>query len=398
MTADLKFHFKFAVMIERSLSALVLEQLSRYPAVALLGARQVGKTTLALELAQRLSTGYTYLDLEDPEDASKLRDPGPFLHGLREDLVIIDEVQRMPQLFPLMRSLIDRDRRKGRFLLLGSSSPSIIQQASESLAGRIANLDLYPLTLREVGDDALEQVWLRGGFPLAFGASTDAEAFDWMINYIRNVVERDLGQLGLNASSKVLRTLLQMLASTQGQQLNFSMLGKSIGLSSPTIKNYLDYFEQAFLTFTLPSFHTNTRKRLTRAPKIYLLDSGMLHALSGIHRMDELRGHVLLGNSWEGFVVQQVRAWIGDTARLHYFRTLDGSELDLVITRGTKAVAAIEIKTTNVPTLSKGNRLAFEAVDAKKQLILTPSADDHPYGEGITVCSMKTLWKHLEGV
>ena len=385
-------------MIPRAISSLVREKIARYPAVGLLGARQVGKTTLALELAKDLGIDHAYLDLEDPQDAAKLRDPGPYLHALKEKLVIIDEVQRMPQLFPLMRSLIDRDRRKGRFLLLGSSSPRIIQEASESLAGRIANLDLFPLALREVGHDHLERLWLRGGFPLAFDADTDADSFDWLINYTRNVVERDLASLGLRTSPKVLRDLLQMITSVHGQQLNMSMLAKSLGLSSPTIKHYLEYFDQAFLTFSLPSFHTNTRKRLTRAPKLYILDSGILHTLSGIRSLDELRGHMMLGNSWEGFVVQQVRTWIDDPARLHYFRTMDGSELDLVITRGSKAAVAIEIKTTNAPTLSKGNQLAFEAVGAKKQLIVTPSADDHPYGAGITVCSLRTLWDLLEGV
>lgn len=385
-------------MIPRSISSLVREKIARYPAVGLLGARQAGKTTLALELAKDLGIDHAYLDLEDPQDAAKLRDPGPYLHALKEKLVIIDEVQRMPQLFPLMRSLIDRDRRKGRFLLLGSSSPRIIQEASESLAGRIANLDLFPLALREVGHDHLERLWLRGGFPLAFDADTDADSFDWLINYTRNVVERDLASLGLRTSPKVLRDLLQMITSVHGQQLNMSMLAKSLGLSSPTIKHYLEYFDQAFLTFSLPSFHTNTRKRLTRAPKLYILDSGILHTLSGIRSLDELRGHIMLGNSWEGFVVQQVRTWIDDPARLHYFRTMDGSELDLVITRGSKAAVAIEIKTTNAPTLSKGNQLAFEAVGAKKQLIVTPSADDHPYGDGITVCSLRTLWDLLEGV
>lgn len=376
----------------------VREHLDRFPAVAILGARQVGKTTLAQELADERPETHVYLDLEAPDDAGKLRDPMAFLSSVKDRLVVIDEVQRMPELFPMLRSLIDKDRRKGRFLLLGSSSNAIIQQASESLAGRIAYLDLFPFMLQEVGAEQQNKLWLRGGFPEAFLARNNEEAFSWMTHYARNVIERDLSLLGLNAPPKSLRALLQMLTSVHGQQLNMSMLAKSLGLSVTTIKRYLDHFEQAYLTFTLPSFHTNTRKRLTRAPKIYLLDSGMLHALSGIHSMDELRGHVLLGNSWEGFVIQQVRAWIGDTARLHYFRTLDGAELDLVITRGTKAVAAIEIKTTNAPALSKGNRLAFEAVGAKKQLILTPSADDHPYGEGITVCSMKTLWKQLEGV
>lgn len=376
----------------------VREHLGRFPAVAILGARQVGKTTLAQELAEEHTEAHVYLDLEAPDDVGKLRDPMTFLSSVKDRLVVIDEVQRMPELFPMLRSLIDRDRRKGRFLLLGSSSNAIIQQASESLAGRIAYLDLFPFMLQEVGAEQQNKLWLRGGFPEAFLARNNEEAFSWMTHYARNVIERDLSLLGLNAPPKSLRALLQMLTSVHGQQLNMSMLAKSLGLSVTTIKRYLDHFEQAYLTFSLPSFHTNTRKRLTRAPKLYLLDSGMLHALSGIHSMDELRGHVLLGNSWEGFVAQQVRAWIDDPARVHYFRTLDGSELDLVITRGTKAVAAIEIKTTNAPTLSKGNRLAFEAVGAKKQLILTPSADDHPYGEGITVCSMKTLWKHLEGI
>ncbi|MBL7964951.1 MAG: ATP-binding protein [Flavobacteriales bacterium] len=385
-------------MLTRILHSKVEDQLRSFPAVALLGARQVGKTTLARSVTAAYGRQVVHLDLESPGDAAKLRDAQAYLEGVSDKLVVIDEVQRMPELFPVLRSLIDRDRRKGRFLLLGSSSEVIIRQAAESLAGRTAYLELFPFHVFETGMDQCDRLWLRGGFPEAFLARSHAEAFNWMGHYMRNVVERDLSLLGLNAPARNLRALLTMLSSVHGQPLNMSMLGKSLGLSVTTIKRYLDHFEQAYLIFNLPSFHTNTRKRLTRTPKTYLLDSGMLHALNDLHSMDALRGHALVGNSWEGFVIQQVRSWLNDPGRIHYFRTMDGSELDLVITRGNKAVAALEIKTTNSPSLSKGNQLAFDAVGAKKRLIVTPSADDHPYGDGITVCSLPTLWQHLEGV
>ncbi len=385
-------------MLARSASELVRHQLQRFPAVALLGARQVGKTTLALQLAAEHAGSYEYIDLEHPQDAARLRDAAAYLAERQDSLVVVDEVQRMPELFPLLRSLIDRQRKPGRFLLLGSSSPAMVRQASESLAGRIACLDLFPLSVHETGLAAANKLWLRGGYPEAFLARTNADAFNWMTHHVRNVVERDLSMLGLNAPARNLRSLLSMLASVHGQVLNISMVAKSIGLSATTIHRYLEFFEQAYLIHLLPSFHTNARKRLTRAPKMYLLDSGMLHALSAIKELGVLRGHALLGNSWEGFVVQQVRGWIDDPARLHFYRTQDGSELDLVILKAGKPVASIEIKTTDAPVLSKGDHLAFEAVAAPINLIVTPGAIDHPYGDGVRVCSLATLWKHLKTV
>ncbi|HQW06004.1 MAG TPA: ATP-binding protein [Flavobacteriales bacterium] len=383
-------------MIKRSLAPIALERLRKRPAVAILGARQVGKTTLSMQLVKDLKLPHLRLDLQDPDDLALLVDAKPFLSAHANELVVIDEVQRKPELFPLLRSLIDKDRRTGRFLLLGSSSPAIVQAASESLAGRITYLDLYPFSLHEVGAKHLDRLWLRGGYPDAFLADTDADAFSVLMDILRSFTERDLPALGLRADPANTTQLLRMLTAVHGNVLNMALLGKSMGLSGPTIKTYLRYFEQAYMTFTLPSHHVNVRKRLTRAPKIYITDSGMLHTLSSIRTHDDLFASPDRGHSWEGFAVQQIRAWLDRRAELSYFRTQDGSELDLVITQGTKVKAGIEIKTTNAPTLSFGNQLAFEAVRAPVRLVLTPSAKDHSMGQGIHVCSMASIWKHLE--
>lgn len=383
-------------MIKRALAQEALDRLRKRPAVAILGARQVGKTTLSLQLVKQFRSPHIRLDLQDPDDAALLADPKPFLQAHAHELVVIDEVQRMPHLFPLLRSLIDKDRRPGRFLLLGSSSPAIVLAASESLAGRITYLDLFPFSLEEVGVRRTEELWLRGGYPDAFLADGDPDAFAVLNDILRSLTERDLPALGLGADPANTNRLLRMLSAVHGQVLNMAMLGKSMGMSGVTAKNYLRYFDQAYMTFTLPSHQVNVRKRLTRAPKIYFTDSGVLHALASIRSQDDLFASPLRGHSWEGFVVQQVRAWLGRRAELAYFRTQDGSELDLVITQGAVAKVAIEIKTTNAPTLTTGNRLAFEAVNAPMNLVVTPGARDHSPGNGVVVCSIASLWKHLE--
>ncbi len=383
-------------MIKRSLASFALDRLRKRPAVAILGARQVGKTTLSVQLVKELGLPYVRLDLQDPDDVAVLADPKPFLLAHAHELVVIDEVQRMPELFPLLRTLIDRDRRPGRFLLLGSSSPAIVQAASESLAGRITYLDLFPFSLQEVGAKQVDKLWLRGGYPDAFLAGTDADAFQVVGDILRSFTERDLPALGLGADPASTTQLLRMLSAVHGNVLNMAMLGKSMGLSGPTIKTYLRFFEQAYMTFTLPSHHVHVRKRLTRAPKIYITDSGVLHALASVRSHDALFAVPIRGHSWEGFVVQQVRAWLDRRAELSFFRTQDGSELDLVITQGTKAKVAIEIKTSNAPELTTGNRLAFEAVNAPVRLVITPNARDHSFGHGIQVCSLASVWKLLE--
>lgn len=380
----------------RLIQADALAALRRSPAVGILGARQAGKTTLARKLAGAVKREALFLDLESPADVARLADPEDYLHRHRDKLVVIDEVQRMPQLFPLFRSLIDRDRRAGRFLLLGSSSPAIVQASAESLAGRITYLDLQPFCLHEVAKTHRDRLWLRGGFPRAFLATSDRAAFAWANDYLRDLVEREIPLLGLNAAPRDTRAMLAMLATVNGQPLNMSMIAKSIGLTGPTIKRYLAYFESAFLVTVLPSYHMNLRKRLTSAPKVYFSDSGLLHAQLHIGDLESLRTSIAAGASWEGFVVQQVRAWLRGRAELHYFRTRDGSELDLVITQNLRPKAAIEINITNTPTLSKGSHLAFDAVKAPMQLIVTPGAADHAYGKGIEVCSLGTLWAYLE--
>lgn len=382
--------------IDRTASKAVATALRDHPAVVILGSRQVGKTTLAKRIAETRRGGWTYLDLESPRDLARLTDAETYLESLHGQLVVIDEVQRMPELFPILRALIDRKRRAGRFLLLGSSSPEVVRRTSESLAGRVAYLDLMPLHVGEVGAKEMNKLWLRGGYPDIFLARSNAVAFNRLDQFIRTFMERDLPLLGLSADPRVTERLLRMVASVHGQVLNASMLAKSLGVTVHTVQRYLSFFEQAFLVATLPSHHTNLRKRLVKAPKVYVLDSGILHALNGIIGMNELSGHALRGHSWEGFVIQQVRARYGRSVDLRYFRTQDGSELDLVVVRGTKAVAAIEIKATNAPVLSKGNRLAFEAVDAPTNLILTPGAEDHPHGDGIRVCSLLTLFTYLD--
>ncbi len=383
-------------MIQRHLFDTAIERLRKRPAVAILGARQVGKTTLAHQLADAMGHDALWLDLETPQSRALLQHPHDFLPRHAEKLVVIDEVQRMPEVFQALRVLIDHDRRPGRFLLLGSSSPAIVRQAAESLAGRISYLDLFPLSILELKDVQRERLWLRGGFPEAFLAPDDADAFLFLNDLIRSFVERDLVELGLGAAPENTYNLLRMVASVHGQPLNMSMLAKSIGMSVPTVKTYLEFITQAYMTFKLPSFHFNTRKRLTKAPKMYITDSGVLHVLNGVHDADRLQGHAIRGHSWEGFVVQQVRAWLERRAELHYFRTADGAEVDLVLSQGNRPLAAIEIKSTDHPVLSKGNHLAFDAVGAPVQLIVTPSALDHTMGNGRQACSLATLWGHLE--
>jgi len=326
------------------------------------------------------------------------RDPKQYLLAHADDLEVIDEVQRMPEPFPLLRTLIDRDRRPARFLLLGSSSPVVVQRASESLAGRMAYLDLYPFRVHETGlsSDKVDRLWLRGGFPDAYLAGTDKDARELLIELLRPFVEQDLPLLGLGADPVSTTQLLRMLAHTHGSLLNMAMLGKSVGVTGPVIKRYLHFFEDAGMVFTLPVFHTNTRKRIARAPKTYLTDGGILHTLLQVASHEDLFAHPQRGHSWEGFVIQQVRAWLQGEAQLFAFRTQDGAEIDLVVVQGNKAVAALVIKVTNSPKLSKGNLLAFEAVNAPLQLVVTPSAKDHPYGDGMEVCSLATLWKKLE--
>jgi uncharacterized protein len=386
--------------LNRFVISELLELIGDRPAVALVGPRQVGKTTLAQSLADRFVSPPIYLDLASLQDLNRLRDPELYLSERQDQLIILDEIQRMPQLFPLLRSLIDRHRVAGRFLLLGSASPQLLQQSAESLAGRIAYVELQPLTWPEVSDEVAgrityQQHWLRGGYPDMLLATTDRLANRRMNDFIQTYVERDLPALGLGASPARVRTLLSMLVGVHGNQLNTSDLARSLGLSVPTIQHYLDFLENAFLIRRLAPYFVNIGKRLVKSPKLYLRDSGMLHTLAAIETGEALAGSLYVGSSWEGYVIQQIVAHLTYNTQAFYYRTADGSELDLVLVQGGQPVVGIEIKYTNAPTLSRGNHIASRDLGNLPLLVVTPSATDFRIADGIQLCNLQTVWSYL---
>lgn len=384
-------------MFSRSITPELIELIADRPAVALLGLRQVGKTTLVRSITDQLPNPPLYLDLESPQDLNRLQDAELYLSERQDRLVILDEIQRMPQLFPVLRSLIDRHRVPSRFVLLGSASPQLLQQSPESLAGRIAYLELQPLTWSEVNQQtSYQQHWLRGGYPDMLLAGSDRLANRRMNDFIQTYVERDLPALGLGASPARVRTLLSMLVSVHANQLNISELARSLGLSVPTIQGYLDFLEQAFLIRRLPPYFINIGKRLVKTPKLYVRDSGMFHALAAIDSAETLSGSLYAGSSWEGYLVQQVVASLAYDTQPYYYRTADGSELDLVLVRGSKPVIGIEIKYSNVPKLSRGNYIASRDLGDIPLLVVTPSAGDFRPDAQAQVCNVATLWQYLK--
>lgn len=383
-------------MIDRFLAKDLLELINDRPAVALIGPRQVGKTTLVRSLAGQFPSDPIYLDLESNQDLNRLQNPELYLSERQDKLVILDEIQRMPELFPLLRSLIDRHRVAGRFLLLGSASPRLLQQSSESLAGRIAYLELQPLTWLEVSEQVTyQQHWLRGGYPDVLLAPSDRLANRRMNDFIQTYVERDLPALGLGTSPARVRTLLSMLVSVHANLLNTSELSRSLGVSVPTIQNVLDFLEKAFVIRRLAPYYVNLTKRLVKTPKLYLRDSGMFHSLAVIDNMDTLTGSLYIGSSWEGYVVQQIIANLSYDTQPYFYRTADGSELDLVLVRGSKPVVGIEIKYSDAPKLSRGNYIASRDLGGIPLLVVTPSAEDFRLDEQVQVCSLSTVWPYL---
>jgi len=383
-------------MLHRRLYDLLQQRLTAYPVVAITGPRQAGKTTLAKTLLGNWPKPSVYLDLELPSDLARLRQPELFLKEHEGQLVVIDEIQRMPELFPLLRALVDQRREMGRFLILGSASPELLRQSSETLAGRIAYLELTPFHVREIPEGRLKNHWLRGGFPLAFLAGSDAAAFDWLRDFTRTFIERDLPQLGLSAPSQVLRNLLAMLTQVHGNLLNYSALSGSLGLTMPTVKRYVHYFEQAYFIRSLLPFHTNVSKRLVKTPKVFFRDSGVFHHLTNLGSVGDLYGSVFAGASWEGYVLQQVMANLKPEVLPYFYRTKDGSEVDLVLVRGNQPVAAIEVKFSANPTLTRGNRLAFTDLKAPLNLIVAPVEGDFPFDAEIRVCNLNGTWTHLD--
>lgn len=390
-------------MILRSITANLETLLHQYPAVGLIGARQVGKTTLAQSLAGKLRKKIRYFDLERLEDFQLLQtDPGFFLEQYREDCVIIDEVQRMPGLFAELRSLIDRKREPGRFLLLGSASPLLMRQTADSLAGRIAYLTLHPLHQTEVvlSADDIRKHWWRGGFPDSWLAPTDAWSADWREQFVRTYVERDLPHLGLNTDPVRFRMFLQLLATAHGNLWNAESVGRSLGLSGNTVKHYLGFLESSFFVLVLRPYFANVGKRLVKSPKVYIADSGLLHALAGISRAEDLPVHPLAGNSWEGYVLAQIIAKLPSGIEPFFYRTSDGTECDLVLMRGLTPLACIEIKLGNVANISPGFRNVVATLQTTQNFILTYSSEPKRLTAEITVMGVREFVSEgfLEGV
>lgn len=382
-------------MTQRYIQTRLGEFLAQFPAVVLLGPRQAGKTTLALAEAERRGDAL-YLDLELPSAQRQLDDPEAFLLAHRQRLVILDEVQRMPELFAILRGVIDQRRRDGehagQFLLLGSASGVLLQQASESLAGRIGQIELTPFQAREVliesaSADDLNALWVRGGFPLSWLARSDAASLRWRDAFIATYLERDIPALGPRIPATTLRRLWTMLAHMQGGLLNQSQLAASLGVKGQTVAGYVDLLSDLMLVRRLPAWHGNVGKRLVRAPKVYVRDSGIVHALLGLASLTDLLAHPVAGGSWEGFVIEQLLA-AAPHAEASFYRTSHGAEADLVLTFRDGTTWVIEIKRASAPTVSKGFHLAAADVNASRKLLIAPVERAYPLRDGIEVMNV----------
>ncbi len=360
-----------------------------FPAVGLVGPRQVGKTTLARMVEAGWKGLVLHLDLESPTDLAKLANPELFLERYHEALVVIDEAQQKPDLFPVLRVLIDRDRRPGRFLILGSASPHLKRQASETLAGRIVYHELSPLSLGELGDpggnaDTANRLWVRGGYPESYLAGDDALSRQWRDNFVQTHLERDMPVFGIRVPATTLRRFWMMLAHCHGQTWNASRIAESMGVDSKTTRHYLDILSDTFMLRQLPPWRTNVGKQLVKSPKVYLRDSGLLHALLGIGDWATLQGHPILGESWEGFCIEQILAAIPPQWDVSFYRTQSGAEMDLVIhPLAMKPPIAVEIKAAATPKLTRGNWNAREILAARMTYVVYPGEHRYPIAEGV---------------
>ncbi len=364
---------------------IINKHLTAFPAVALLGARQVGKSTLAKRIIDEIE-GSIYLDLEDPRDFAKLQEPLAFLEANKDSLICIDEVQRYPEIFQVFRSYLDKNKRPGQLLLLGSASRDLIKQSSETLAGRISYIEINPFSASEVDD--LDRLWIQGGYPDSYAFESEL-SFDWRINYIRTFLERDIPQLGFKIPAETLKRFWTMLAHTNGSVLNQSNLASSMGVSVPTIKNYLDILEGTFVIRRLKPFFTNTKKRLVKSPKIYIRDTGLIHCLLGIENHNDLFGHPALGNSYEAFIIASILEKF-PRYEASFYRSSSGAEVDLVLERGEKRIA-IEIKSSAAPKVTQGFYESLKVINPSKAFVVAPVTSSFPLKEEVWVHSLTTI-------
>lgn len=372
-------------MYKRQTHHFVQSALESQAAVVLLGPRQVGKTTLALDIASEQPS--VYLDLERDADRQILTEPDLYLDEQAGKLVILDEVQQMPGLFKSLRGQIDQRRRAGfragQFLLLGSASNDLLQQSAESLAGRVRYIEMPPLQLTEVGADQLNALWLRGGFPDSFMASSDQASMDWRLDFLRTYLERDIPALGPRIPAATLRRFWTMLAHVQGGLLNAAALAEGLGVSGQTIGRYLDLLVDLMLVRRLQPWHENVGKRLVKSPKVYVRDSGVVHALLSIGTIEGLLGHPVVGGSWEGFCIEALLAAAPTGTEPFFYRTSAGAELDLVLRLPGGDIWAVEIKRTTAPKVSRGFYVGAEDIKASRKLLIYAGEHDVPVAEGV---------------
>ncbi|MEM7586375.1 MAG: ATP-binding protein [Acidobacteriota bacterium] len=371
------------------------EKLGHHPVVAIIGARQVGKTTLARQLAERWQGPVTVFDLEDPGDLARLNEPKLALEPL-EGLVVIDEIQSRPDLFPLLRVLVDRPENGARFLVLGSAAPELLQQSSESLAGRILYHPLHGLNLDEVGSDTLGDLWLRGGFPRSTLAASLSESVAWRRGFVQTFLERDLPNLGVKVPPPMLRRMWSMLAHYHGQVWNASELARAFGVSSQTVRRYLDLLTATFVVRQLPPWYENLGKRQVKSPKIYIADSGMLHTLLEAPTREDLERHPKIGASWEGFALNEVMTRLGARAEECYFWAAHtGGELDLLVVRGLER-RGFEFKRTDSPRSTKSMHAALKNLRLDRIDVIHPGSITFPITEHLRAVSLARIEEDIE--
>lgn len=385
----------------RLIEGLLASDLDRAPAVVLLGSRQVGKTTLARTIAEQREG--VYLDLESPSDRAKMSDPEAYLTDHFGSLLVLDEIHRLPELFPILRGRIDEGRRRGihagMYLLLGSASLELLDHSAESLAGRVSYRELHPFCLPEVGyhsEGVTKALWLRGGYPDSMLAQTDQTSFAWRMDFIRTYLEREVPQFAPRRSSEHMRQLWTMLAHLQGQVLNASMLARSIGVDYKTVQAYIELLEQMLLIRIVQPWHANVGKRLTKRPKVYIRDSGLLHALLGIRTFDDLSGHPSIGSSWEGFIVQQLHAVGKGNVELSFYRTATGSEVDILLRFANGEQWAIEVKRNMVPTPRRGFHEALLDLAPQRAMVVYPGNERYRVRDHVEAMPLQELLTELD--
>lgn len=388
---------KQKIMLKREAKDRVRNALKCTAAVVLLGARQVGKTTLAHEIAKEHNS--IYLDLESPEDLMKLTDALTFLRQNSDRLIILDEIQRAPNLFPVLRGIIDQNKlsgkQAGQFLLLGSASMDLLRQSSESLAGRISYVEMSGLTLLEVDAKNVEQLWLRGGFPDSYLAKTNEISWDWRENFIRTYLERDVPQLGFRVPATRLRRLWTMLAHIQGENINFSKLAANLEVDAKTVVHYLEILEDLLLVRRINPWYENVKKRLVKSPRFYVRDSGILHKLLGVNDVNALLSHPILGKSWEGFVLENILSVIPTDTEAYFYRTSAGAEVDLLLKFSTGKIWAIEVKYGVAPKIEKGFYQSVEDLGVDKKYIVYSGDSKFNVEQDVEMISLLELLKKI---